>query len=318
LKKAGAKTRNMPEITDPSNATGLALNRRAFVGLSASATTLASSISAALAQGEGFGRPHPPIVPENDPALAVARPQITYGTRTIGSYYAAPQGAGRTTPGVVVVQSGWGLDAQLRDTVRRFAKEGYIALAPDLYTGLGAPNADGAVDFTPYRDIAAKLSDDVVDSDLVAAATIMRQGAGGAPQKIGVAGFCLGGGITLRATVDSASTFAAASVFYGKVRYSTSGNNSGIITPISLDYAPNIGVPLAGSWGARDTSILSDDVRALDARLTELKKPHDFFVYEGAGHAFFDDTRESYVPAAAADAWTRTLAWFKAHLKTTE
>ena len=304
----------MPDLTDPNNATSLAFNRRTFVGLSASLTAAGSTIAAALAQGEGFGHPHPPIVPEGDPAIAVARPQIRYGTRTLDSYYAAPKGAGRTTPGVVVVQAIWGIDAQLRDTIRRFAKEGYIAIAPDLYTGLGAPSADGAVDFTPYRDFAEKLSDDVVDADLVAAANFLLAGAGGAGQKIGIVGFCMGGAITLRQTVDSARTFSAASVFYGKVRYSTTGNNNGVITPIALDYAPDIGVPMAGSWGARDTSILADDVRALDAKLTELKKPHDFFIYEGAGHAFFDDTRESYVAPAAADAWTRTLAWFKAHL----
>lgn len=305
----------MPDLTDPSNATALSFNRRTFAQLSASAGVFASSVSSALAAGEGFGRPHPPIVAEDDPYIAVARPQVTYGTRTIGSYYASPKGANRTTPAVVVVQAIWGIDAQLRDTVRRFAKEGYIAIAPDLYTGLGAPNADGATDFTPFRDVAAKLSDDVVDADLAAAARFVLAGAGGYPQKIGITGFCMGGAITLRATVDDASSFAAASVFYGKVRYSTSGDNNGVITPIALDYAPNIGVPLAGSWGARDTSILADDVRALDAKLVELKKPHDFFVYDGAGHAFFDDTRESYVPAAAADAWTRTLAWFKQHLK---
>jgi carboxymethylenebutenolidase len=306
----------MPDLTDPSNATGLSFNRRTFVGLSASATAFTSAIATALAQGEGFGAPHPPIVPEDDPQIAIARPQITYGSRTIGSYYAAPKAAQRTTPGVVVVQAIWGVDAQLRDTVRRFAKEGYIAIAPELYTGLGAPpEVAGGVDYTQYREVAAKLSDDVVDGDLVAAANFVRQGAGGLPQKIGIAGFCMGGGITLRQTVDNASTFAAASVFYGKVRYSTSDNNNGAITPIALDYAPNIGVPLAGSWGARDTSILPDDVKALDLKLTELKKPHDFFVYDGAGHAFFDDTRPSYVAPAAADAWLRTLAWFKAHLK---
>ena len=59
---------------------------------------------------------------------------------------------------------------------------------------------------------------------------------------------------------------------------------------------------------------MADDVRALDARLVQLKKPHDFFIYEDAGHAFFDDTRDSYVAPAASDAWTRTLAWFKRYL----
>jgi carboxymethylenebutenolidase len=301
------------DITDPTQATSLSLSRKTFVGLSATATVGGGTIAAALAQGAGFGRPHPPIVAETDPAIAVSHPQVSYGGRSIGSYYASPRGAGRTTPGIVVVQAIWGIDAQLRDTVRRFAKEGYIAIAPDLYTGLGAPSGDGATDFAPFRDVAAKLSDDVVDADLAAAASFVRSGAGGALEKIGVVGFCMGGSITLRQTVDNPNVFGAASVFYGKVRYGTTDNN-GAITPIALDYAANIDVPVAGSWGARDTSILADDVRALDGRLTALKKPHDFFVYDGAGHAFFDDTRDSYVPAAAADAWTRTLVWFRRHL----
>jgi carboxymethylenebutenolidase len=303
----------MPDFTDPTQATSLSLNRRVFVGLSATLPAIGSTIAAALAQGEGFGKPHPPIVPEDDPQIAVARPQVRYGTRTLDSYYASPKNAGRTTPGVVVVQAIWGVDAQLRDTVRRFAKEGYIAIAPDLYTGLGAPNGDGATDFSTFRAVATKLSDDVVDSDLAASADFIRQGSGGAPQKIGVVGFCMGGGITLRQTVDNAKQFSAASVFYGKVRYGTTGDN-GTITPIALAYAEDIRVPVAGSWGARDTSIQAADVKALDNRLTELKAPHDFFVYEEAGHAFFDDTRETYVAPAASDAWTRTLAWFRRHL----
>jgi len=303
----------MPDLTDPTQATSLSLNRRVFVGLSATAAAGGGTIAAALAQGSDFGKPHPPIVSEQDPAISVARPQVRYGTRTLDSYYASPRGAGRTTPGVVVVQAIWGIDSQLRDTVRRFAKEGYIAIAPDLYTGLGAPSGDGATDFAPYRAVADKLADDVVDADLAAAANFILQGAGGAPQKIGVVGFCMGGAITLRQTVDNAKLFSAASVFYGKVRYGTTGNN-GVITPIALDYAADIGVPTAGSWGSRDTSILADDVRALDARLIQLKKPHDFFIYEDAGHAFFDDTRDSYVAPAASDAWTRTLAWFKRYL----
>jgi carboxymethylenebutenolidase len=302
-----------PGLTDPTEATSLSLNRRAFVALSTVVPAFGSTIAGALAQGEGFGKPHPPIVPEDDPSIAVARPQVRYGSRTLDSYYASPKDAGRTTPGVVVVQAIWGIDSQLRDTVRRLAKAGYIAIAPDLYSGLDAPSGDGATDFAPYRAIATKLSDDVVDADLVAAAGLIRQGSGGAPQKIGIVGFCMGGGIVLRQTVDSARTFNAASVFYGKVRYGTTGDN-GTITPIALAYADEIRVPVAGSWGARDTSIQADDVKALDARLTALEKPHDFFIYDEAGHAFFDDTRESYVAPAATDAWTRTLAWFKRHL----
>jgi carboxymethylenebutenolidase len=305
----------MPDLTDPTRATSLSLGRKTFVGLSATAATFGSAIAAALAQGTDFGKPHPPIVPEDDPTIGTARPSITYGTRTIDAYYAAPKNARPSAPAVVVVQAIWGLDAQLRDVVRRFAKEGFIAIAPDLYTGLGAPSGDGATDFAPFRDVAAKLSDDVVDADLAATADFVRAGApNGRREKIGVVGFCMGGGITLRQAVDNAATFAAASVFYGKVRYGTT-DNKGTITPIALDYASSIGTPIAGSWGERDTSILPADVRALDAKLTGLAKPHEFRIYEGAGHAFFDDTRESYAPSAAADAWARTLAWFGEYLK---
>ncbi len=94
------------------------------------------------------------------------------------------------------------------------------------------------------------------------------------------------------------------------MRYGTTGNN-GPITPIALAYADDVKVPLMGSYGARDTSILADDVRALDARL---RIDHDIKVYDEAGHAFFDDTRQSYVASAAADAWQRTLGWFARHL----
>ena len=124
----------------------------------------------------------------------------------------------------------------------------------------------------------------------------------------------MGGAIALRQTVNNAKTFAAASVFYGDVRYGTSGDTNGAITPIALDYADEIGMPLMGSYGSRDTSISPADVRALDAKLDALNKPRDIRIYDEAGHAFFDDTRASYVANAATDAWTRTLAWFKQYL----
>jgi carboxymethylenebutenolidase len=299
----------MPDTTDPTRATSITLGRRAFAVLSATAAA-GGTIAAALADGTGFGKPHPPIVAEDAATIAVTRPAITYGARSIDAYAAVPNGR-QPIAAVVVVQAIWGVDAQLRDVVRRFAKEGYAAIAPDLYTGLGAPSGDDASDFAPYRAVATKLSDDVVDADIAAAAAFVRRDA---RTTAGVVGFCMGGGIALRQTVDNAASFAAASIFYGKVRYGTT-DDKGTITPIALDYAADVGVPLAGSWGERDTSIKAEDVRALDARLTALGKPHDVRVYGEAGHAFFDDTRASYVASAAASAWTRTLAWFGQHLR---
>jgi len=305
------------EEIDPTTPASPAFNRRAFAKLSAGIAAAAATPAAAVAQSaapSGFGAPHAPIVPEDDPAIATGKPQIHYGSRTIDSYIASPKNAGPTTPGIVVVQAIWGIDAQLRDVVRRLAKAGYIAIAPDLYTGLGAPTGDGATDFSPFRAVAEKLADDQVDSDIAAAADFIRSGSGGKAEKLGVVGFCMGGAITLRQAVDNAKRFSAAAVFYGKVRYGTTGDNGGI-TPIALAYADEIGIPVCGSWGQRDTSIRGDDVRALDARLAALERPHDFKVYDEAGHAFFDDTRSSYVATAATDAWTRTMAYFAHYLK---
>jgi carboxymethylenebutenolidase len=207
----------------------------------------------------------------------------------------------------------WGVDAQLRDTVRRLAKAGYRTIAPNLYSGLGAPSGDNAESFEPFRPLLGKLADDTIDADLAAGAAYLRSTPGAGDRKVGVTGFCMDGSITLRQAIDHPELYAAVAVFYGKVRYGTTDNN-GTITPIALAYADEIKTPLLGSWGARDTSILGDDVRALDRRLAESKKPHDFKIYESAGHGFFDDTRNSYDPIAADDAWKRTLAWFRRYL----
>jgi carboxymethylenebutenolidase len=305
----------MPDLIDPTRATSPNVKRRTFVSLSATASVAGGTFAQALAQSDVLGRPHPPLVAENDPAISTAHPTLTNGARTLDAYYAAPANAGPSTPGVVLVQAIWGVDAQLRDVARRLAKAGFSAIAPDLYSGLGAPSGDGTTDIAPFRAVAAKLSDDVVDGDLAAAAAFLRHGAGSATQKIGVLGFCMGGTTALRQTVDNAKVFQAAAVFYGKVRYGGSDNANGAIVPFDFAYVDKIGVPLVGSFGARDTSIRADDVRALDAKLTALDKDHDLFIYDAAGHAFFDDTRPSYDPSAAGDAWARTLAWFRKYLK---
>jgi carboxymethylenebutenolidase len=300
----------MPDLTDPTRATNPALKRGAFVGLSAGIATMAAPASLS-AQPLQLGKPHPPLVAENDPDIVVARPQIGATTsRSIDAYYAAPKNATKTTPGVVVVMQAFGVDAQIRDTVRRLAKAGYRAIAPNLF-GPGAPSGDNTEDFEPFRPLLGKLADDVVDQDLTNAVAYLRQSS---PSKIGITGFCMGGAITLRQTVDRPGMYQAAAVWYGKVRYGTT-DNKGTVTPIALAYADEITAPLLGSWGERDTSILSDDVHALDRRLAELGKPHDLKSYATAVHGFFDDTRGSYDAVAADDGWKRMLAWFDRYLR---
>ena len=305
----------MAAHTDPTASTAPELGRRAFVGLWATAAAFAGALGHALAD-DTLGKPHPPLVAQDDPDIVVERPQLTRPGRTIGAYASYPRANDAQTPGVVVVQHIWGVDAQIRDTVRRLAKSGFVTIAPDLFAGLDAPNGDGATDYAPFSAAAKKLVDATVDDDVKAGAVWIRSRVGRSatqrPPKVGVMGFCMGGSIALRAAIDDAQVFDAAVIFYGKVRWGAMNEDEGPITQMALSWTDELKLPLMGQYGARDTSIKADDVRAMQARL---RVPNDIKIYDEAGHAFFDDTRPRYVASAAQDAWKRTLAWFTAHLR---
>jgi carboxymethylenebutenolidase len=296
----------MSEVLDPTKHTSLSFNRKAFVGISAGAAAVAGTIAQALAQATDFGKPHPPIVPENDPAITVERVTITRPDVAMDAYAAYPKRITATTPGVVVIQHIWGVDATIRDTVRRYAKEGFIAIAPDLFVRSHPPSGDGVTDIAVFRPAASAMKDDVTHGDALAAHDWIRAKA---PRgKIGITGFCMGGTIVLKQVIGN-TDYAAASMFYGSVRPFTPAADP--TTPESFAYTSKITTPLMGSFGARDTSIKPDDVRAMYATL---KAPHDAKVYDEAGHGFFDDTRSSYSASAASDAWSRTLGWFHTYL----
>ena len=124
------------------------MNRRDIcTGLAAGAAATATIPAHAAAQS-GFGAPHPPIVPEDDPAITVERLQLRRPDGTVNAYAAYPKQVTATTPGIVLCMAIWGVDDQLRDTMRRFAKAGYMCIAPDLYSRMGAPSGDGATDFS--------------------------------------------------------------------------------------------------------------------------------------------------------------------------
>jgi carboxymethylenebutenolidase len=269
------------------------MNRRTFTGLAAGAAATVSMPVPASAQTD-FGKPHPPIVPEDDPTISVGHFQLSRPDGTVNAYVAHPKQLTATTPGVVLCMAIWGVDTQLRDTVRRYAKAGYMCIAPDLYSRFGAPSGDGLTDIAVIRPFAAKLQREQYDGDLRAAAMDLRQRLPKA--KIGVSGFCMGGHIALIQALDNADIFVGVAPFYGAVKD---------IDPAKMT------IPVCGSYGEKDTSIPAADVTAW---ANALKVPHDIKIYPEAGHAFFDDTRPSYVASAAADAWTRVQAFFKDQL----
>jgi carboxymethylenebutenolidase len=305
----------MARELDPTAPTALEMKRRVFIGMSAGAAAFGSNIAHSLAADQNLGKPHPPLVPEDDPAITVQRVRLARPQGSIDAYAAYPRATSGDHPGIVVTQHIWGVDANIRDIVRRLAKSGYVTIAPDLYTNLGAPSGDGAADYKPFREVAAKLTDAEVDGDLQSGAYWIRERVGQGPlqrpPKVGIMGFCMGGSMALRAAIDDKQVFDAAVIFYGKVRWGAD-NEDGPITDMALAWTDELKIPIMGQFGARDPGIKPDDVRAMQARL---HVPNDIKIYDEAGHAFFDDTRERYVAPAASDAWTRTLSWFGKYLK---
>lgn len=231
---------------------------------------------------------------ESDPTITIERVTLRRPDAAVEAYAAWPVHTLANVPSVVVAMHVWGVDAPMRDAVRRLASSGIAAIAPNLYARSGAPDGDGASDYTAFKSHHDALDRKQYAGDLRAAALWLR---GKFPQtKIGVIGFCLGGRIALEQALDNADVFEAVAPFYGSLK--------------GLD-PEKIHIPVCGSYGAHDTSIDPEDVRAFRSGL---RVQNDVRVYNSAGHAFADDSRDRYVPSAADDAWKRTIAFFRDHL----
>jgi len=265
------------------------MNRREFASIAAGAAATATMQSRALAQT--LGQPHPPLVPEDDPSITIERAQLRRPDGIVNAYAAFPKNLRANTPGVVIAMHLWGVDSQIRDTVRRYAKLGFSCIAPDLYSRMNGPSGDGSTDVDEFRPLAAQLQRKEYGGDMRAAALHVLSKS---PQcKLGVTGFCMGGHLALIEALDNSDVFDAVAPFYGAIK--------------DIDPA-EIHIPVCGSYGEKDQSIPADDVRTWRSKL---RVTNDVRVYPTAGHAFFDDTRSSYVASAADDAWKRTIAFFK-------
>ena len=267
------------------------MNRREFAGIAAGVAAGATVNSRALAQAQALGKPHPPLVPEDDPSITVEQMQLRRPDGLVNAYAAYPKNVRPNTPGIVITMHIWGVDAQIRDTVRRYAKAGFSCVAPDLYSRMNASSGDGVTDIGDFRSYAAQLQRKQYGGDLRAAALQLRSKS--AQGKVAVTGFCMGGHLALIQALDNGDVFDAVAPFYGAVK--------------DIDPA-DIHMPVCGSYGEKDKSIPADDVREWRSAL---RVTNDVRIYPTAGHAFFDDTRSSYVASAADDAWKRTIKFFK-------
>jgi carboxymethylenebutenolidase len=216
---------------------------------------------------------------------------------TIKAFLVSPE-AKEKRPAVIVVQEWWGLTDLIKDVAQRYAREGYVAIAPDLYSRLGHKVTTDASEAAQLMN-SLKQEDGL--KDLNATVTYLKTTPTVDGAKIGVTGFCMGGSYALMLPCVNHGIKAAVP-FYGWVPNPD--------TPIQ-----NLACPVLYFYGEEDGFVPKADVQRLDAALKKYKKPGEIKTYPGAGHAFFRDTDASvYKPTQAKDAWTRTLAFFHQHL----
>jgi len=263
-----------------------------------------------VALGTGFAAATLPVVAQSviktDTAgLSAGTVNLNVNGQTVPVYRAQPEGKSKL-PVILVVSEIFGVHEHIADVARRFAKQGYLALAPDLFVRQG--DASKVADIpTLMKDIVSKTPDAQVMADLDACVAWAANN-GGNVDKLGITGFCWGGRITWLYAAHNPKVKAGVA-WYGRLMGDTTPN-----TPKHpIDFAPTLSVPVLGLYGAKDTGIPVDTVEKMKEALAKGKSGSTFVVYPDAGHAFHADYRPSYNEKDAKDGWTRALAWFKTH-----
>ena len=263
-----------------------------------------------VALGTGCAAAAMPVVAQN--VIKTDTAGLTAGTITINVdgqnvpvYRAQPEGK-TGLPVVLVVSEIFGVHEHIADVARRFAKQGYMALAPDLFVRQGDPSKVASI-ADLQRDIISKVPDEQVMKDLDATVAWAKAN-GGNTDKMGITGFCWGGRITWLYAAHNPSLKAGVA-WYGRLV----GEHSPLFPRQPIDIAGSLTVPVLGLYGLKDTGITQESIAQMKEALAKGPNKAQFVVYPNSGHAFHADYRPSYVEADAKDGWGRALAWFKQH-----
>jgi len=220
---------------------------------------------------------------------------IADGT-TMQAYVARPEGSG-ARPGLLVLQEAFGVNAHIRDVTERYAREGYVAIAPELFHRSAKAGFEGSyADFPAVMPHYQALTNEGLLADM-AAAHAWLTGPGGA-KDVSAIGYCMGGRAAYLA--NSGLKLKAAVSYYG-----------GGIAPALLDLAPKMGAPILLVWGGLDKHIPPEHVASVSKALRDAGKPHVEAVFSAADHGFSCDARASYHAPSAAQAWALSLQFLK-------
>ena len=221
--------------------------------------------------------------------------------------YRAMPAKGTTFPVVLVVQEIFGVHEHIRDLCRRFAKQGYVAVAPELYARQG--DVSKISDWKRIMsDVVAKVPDEQVMADLDAATAWAGKSSKGDPKKLAVTGFCWGGRITWLYAAHNPDLKAGVA-WYGRL----TGERTPLQPKYPIDVVAQLKAPVLGLYGGQDQGIPLTDVEQMRSALEKAGKPSKIVVFPAAPHGFLADYRPSYQPKEAADAWAQCLAWFRQH-----
>ena len=220
--------------------------------------------------------------------------------------YRAMPAAGKNFPTVLVVQEIFGVHEHLQDICRRFAKLGYLAIAPELYARQG--DVSGLSNIQEIRKVVSKVPDAQVMSDLDATVTWAVASAKGDIAKLAITGFCWGGRIVWLYTAYNPKVKAGVA-WYGRLV----GESTPLTPKHPIDIAARLKIPVLGLYGGKDDGIPIQTVEQMRGNLKTGDSASEIIVYPNAPHGFFADYRPSYRKEQAEDGWKQLQAWFKQH-----
>lgn len=223
---------------------------------------------------------------------------------TMNAYVARPAEEGKF-PGMMVFQEAFGVNAHIRDITERVAREGYVAVAPELYHRTAPGFEAGYTDFPSVMPHMQAMTEEGASKDIQATYGWLGRHAQVAADRIGCIGFCMGGRMSYLA--DSLVQLRAAISFYG-----------GRIAPDLLPRAAHLSAPILFFWGGLDQHIPPEQIRAVVDEVKKAKKNYVNVEISDADHGFFCDARASYNPVAASLAWTLSLKFLETHFRGAE
>lgn len=248
------------------------------------------------------------VIKTDSEGLTAGEVQIPVSDGEIPAYRAMPDKKGKKFPVVLVIHEIFGVHEHIQDVCRRFAKLGYMAIAPALYARQGDVKSIATVQQLA-RDIFSKIPDTQSMSFLDSTVAWAKKNSGNT-KKLSITGFCWGGRIVWLYAAHNPKVDAGAA-WYGRLVAAPNATKNEAQPTMPIDYAKDLKVPVLGLYGGLDTGIPLDTVQRMQEELKKGKSKSEIVVYPNAGHAFNADYRPSYNKEAADDAWAKMKEWFK-------